>query len=739
MAGFVRRFLFDPGLEELTAIEGVVIIDREPPASITGVGTGTAHIVGEFEKGPFADPVEVASGGDFLTTFGGFGFEYAGVPSQNPSARARLADGAIVNEFWNGNGFIALANKRFRRLIVTRVDTSVGEVSFTRLACLEGSPNPTFDLEPGEILDFDIGAGTVTATFTATAAALASAVGTYPTTFTGGESMTLLIDDGTSKQVGPVTVVFQATDQTQADVINRINAALGYTAAVDSGGNVTTITGRVRGSDGEVRVTAVSGAIVTTATGFSVSSAAGTGNVADIDQVTVTEVDAVVNAASASVNASRNADGNLQLCNTGTPGTGTLEVEATTTATGLGFTLGATADAAAGEDGVLTAGSRVRNVGGDEWVTMQDVTIAADDAGPYTVKIRPATDDGTQAAAGVGTIITSVDADTFSVTNLLPVSEALSEAAIDALYVLALAETKKLNGVQRETNIIWSARQSNAIRSQLRTNALDASANGGRGRRSLIRPPLSTTTRTIARGTSQPGVGAYRDQRVGYCFPGVATFIPQIALRGTAGGDGFTDNGIVDVGFDSFVASIFSQLPPEENPGQETTFTTGIVSLELNNPDVQDLDITDYRNFRASGIMAPRIDNVPIIQSGVTSVDPAVQPNLRNQNRRAMADFIQDTLAERMKPFTKQLATRSRRAQILGEITEFLSSLLSADNPDLQRIDSFVVDGITGNTPSSLAAGVFRVIIKVRTLPSLDVIVLDTEIGESVQITEQAA
>jgi hypothetical protein len=58
--GFIRRFLFDPGNAELTAIEGVVVIDREPPASITGVGSGAVLVVGEFENGPFAAASGVA-------------------------------------------------------------------------------------------------------------------------------------------------------------------------------------------------------------------------------------------------------------------------------------------------------------------------------------------------------------------------------------------------------------------------------------------------------------------------------------------------------------------------------------------------------------------------------------------------------------------------------------------------------------------------------------------------------
>jgi hypothetical protein len=48
MPGFIRRYLQDPGLAELTAIEGVVIIDREPAASISGTGSGTVCLVAEF-------------------------------------------------------------------------------------------------------------------------------------------------------------------------------------------------------------------------------------------------------------------------------------------------------------------------------------------------------------------------------------------------------------------------------------------------------------------------------------------------------------------------------------------------------------------------------------------------------------------------------------------------------------------------------------------------------------------
>ena len=48
---FIRRFLSDPGLATLVEIEAVNILDLEPPASITGVGSGKAQKYGK----PFLD------------------------------------------------------------------------------------------------------------------------------------------------------------------------------------------------------------------------------------------------------------------------------------------------------------------------------------------------------------------------------------------------------------------------------------------------------------------------------------------------------------------------------------------------------------------------------------------------------------------------------------------------------------------------------------------------------------
>lgn len=738
-AGFIRRFTSTPTFAELTAIEGVVIVDRDAPQQIGGISTGTTLIIGEFENGPFNTPTEVLGGTDLLNQFGGFGYTYADVVANNPSARARKADGAISFEFWNGNGFINLANKTFSRLIVMRVDTSVGSVEFSRLAFLLGGSQFTYDLATGQTLVFSVdGGGPLVATFTGVPATQNSAAGVYPSTFVGGETISYIIDDVA------YTTTFFAGDQTQNQVIARLNATTGYPAFINAGGNITSINGLIGGTDGNVQITAVSALLVTTATGFAAGAAVpGTGNVGNIDQVTVTEANTIVSAATAAaVTVDRDAGGFIRATNVSTPATGTLEITVASTADGFGFTEGDVNDAAVGEAGTIPAGTRVQTAGGTEWVTMQDVAVAEDDAGPYSVKIRPGLDDGTVLGTGASTVVVvpfPIALGAFSVTNPQVVSAALSESAIDAAYVLSIGKTNNVKSVAQETNLMFSARQSNAIRSQLRQTALDASDEGCFGRVAFICPPLSTTTRAMARSTTtQPGVGAYRSQRVVYAYPGARTFISQIATRGLAGGAGFTADGLIDVHYDSWEASTCSQLNPEENPAQLTTTQLGIVDIETGNPDVQDLTIADYKAFKAAGIAALRINGGDVfIQSGVTSVDPVLLPNQKNISRRRMADFIEDSLSTPLNAVVKQLATDVRRASIVSICDGFLSSLRSKDNPANQRIEDYLVDGKTGNTPSQLAAGIFVVILQVRLLPSLDVIVLDVTAGETVTIQTQ--
>jgi len=763
-----------------------------------------------------------------------------------PCAVSRKADGALVGENWNGNAFVQLSGKQFARLLVCRVDTSVGSVQFSRLAFVEGGASFRYALTTGQILSIDVGAGFTSATFTGTVATHTSSAGTYNTGFAGGETLVLGYDGQPN-----FTVTFLAADQTIDQVVARINTYAGFTFAAKQTSTTFSLTGLQGGTGGQVRVVSGSGSVLTTL-GLTATTYSGAGNVANIAAVMPSEIALVVQAAVANTKVEQNSSGALRISNTGT--SGFIAIGSGTTASALGFMAGqfatsngqavlqsstgtfgsianndtltfsidgtqytatfvvpgdttltavvarinttvgktvaftdgassfyitgstpggsvAIISASSGAvltnlglvvgtttgvlppQGVLPAGTVIQVPNGAIFVTMQSLTFAngiptlpgqaanttLPASGPWSIKVRHAVDDGTGLGTGAGTItqVTNApDIGAFSVVNPQIISAALTESQIDAQYTAALNATLDINSVAKQANIVWSARQSNTVRKQLKVNALSASGNGCFGRMAVIRPPLGTTKSNAMSTTAEPGVGAYRDQRVIYCYPGFNTFVPLIAQRGTAGGAGFNATGNVDVGSDGFMASILSQLPPEENPGQETSFTVAVNSLETS-ANVQGFQIGDYINFKAAGVAAARMDDgVAIFQSGVTSVDPAVNPGLVRISRRRMADFIQDSVAIRAKAYGKRLSTVARRLSLASEIRQFMLTLLSPQNPAFQRINGFTVDPKKANTPQSLALGMYRIILNVQTIASLDSIVIQTTVGEQVQVNE---
>lgn len=751
--GFTQRFTYDPGNGVITRIEGVTIIDREPPESIIGVGTGTACIVGEFENGPFGVATEVTSYTGLKSQFGAFGYTYAGQVGQNPCARQRFADSAATPEYWNGNGAVQLSNKAFSRLLIMRVNTSQGSAQFTRQANLVGGNLFRYGLVSGEHLDVSVdGAAAVSCAFTGVAATVTSGAQTY-SAIVAGDTLALGAD---AQQNFAVT--FLASDVTQAAVVARINQYAGFNFAAVVSGTTIAFTGLQAGTGGQVRVVGGS-AIAAGKLNLTVATTAGTGNVANIAQVAPSEINTVVNTALVTAKVELLSTGYLRIYRiSAAPATDSISVASTSTAT-FGFPVGVTDAASTGNAGIIPAGTVVQNAGGTLlYVTMQDVSVtataiagtSASGAGPYPVPVRAAQDDGTQTGVGgVGLIdvvssATPITLDSFAVVNPLAIAGALTENQIDAAYANAIAATLNSADVSHDINILWSARQSNTTRTQLKSNTQTAGDGGGvgvLGRIAIVRPPIGTLEASAVSNVAQPGVGAYRYERVVYTWPQVTTYVANIAAIGIAGGTGFTANGIVTVGADGWMASICSQLNPEENPGQLTSFTGNVTGLEPGLNGGVSLELGDYIALKAAGIAAPKMTSgAMIFQSGVTSVSPIAYPAFAPIHRRRMADYIQDSIAAAMDPYVKKLMTLARRQAIVGAIKQFLIGLLSPTNLNSQRIAGYYVDAKTPNlapaggvAPTQL--GIFRVIILVTTLPSLDDIVLDTTIGDSVVIT----
>ncbi len=330
-------------------------------------------------------------------------------------------------------------------------------------------------------------------------------------------------------------------------------------------------------------------------------------------------------------------------------------------------------------------------------------------------------------------------------TSTVQAPNAASDATIDALYAPCFDAllTDDLPG--REVNIVVPARTSTTIRSKQKSHVLSASAQGI-GRITIDSPPLNKgsggsyaqygTSDVI--GDGDPGVGYARDERVVYCWPGAQTFIPEAVNFPLKGADNFLhSDGYLDQTLNLWMASLLSNLPPERNPGQGSAPVPQVMAPILGfQRGISGLGMNDYVQFRQKGIAALRIDRAvgPIFQSGITT---SLISGMKNINRRRMADFIEDSLSQRYNQFAKQPLTNGLKDAIVGETVAFLDDLLSPNNPASQRINGYIVDEKSGNTPDMEAKGVFVVISKVRTLATADFIVLQAEIGEGVNITVQ--
>jgi hypothetical protein len=319
-------------------------------------------------------------------------------------------------------------------------------------------------------------------------------------------------------------------------------------------------------------------------------------------------------------------------------------------------------------------------------------------------------------------------------------TNAPNSAGIDATYSGALDAFLFDEVPASEVAHIWAARKSATIRTKLRSHVLAASESGV-GRTASIAPELDQTPSTVlttVTSDADPGVGANRDERVFYDWPPVKTFIPEAVGKFIRRADGSTGtDGIVDTTCDAWMSTIMGNLAPERNPGESSAITRRVLAPCLGNATaVPPLDINAWKLLRLRGIAGIRFDKTvgAVFQSGVTT---SLVPGQKNINRRKMADFIEDSLAAALKPFAKLPLSEQFKDGVLGMADDFLTSLLSPDNPAAQRISGYILDGKSGNTPESEAKGIYVIVVKVRTLATADFIVIQAEIGEGVVVTAE--
>lgn len=314
-------------------------------------------------------------------------------------------------------------------------------------------------------------------------------------------------------------------------------------------------------------------------------------------------------------------------------------------------------------------------------------------------------------------------------------ANAANSALMDTRYQTAIDATLNDEYPSRDINIIVSARKSSTIRNKLRSNVLVASERG-LTRRTILSPQVNQATLATVLGSGDPGVGANRSDRCDYSWPGVRTSIPEAVGFSLATSDAkTTDDGILDVTADTWLASVEANLPPERNPGQAAPPVPSLMAPVLAFArGMPKLGMPEYTQLRAAGVCAPRFDKTagPIFQSGVTT---SLVSGEKNIFRRRMADFIQDSISARLVQLCKLPLTEALKDSEVAEVVSFCEELLSRDNPAAQRIADYEIDDRSGNTAAREAQGIFVIITRVRLTPTQDFIVIQSEIGEGVVIS----
>ena len=685
MAGFIRRYGYFPGTEVITQIEGVIIVDAPPPGSVQGVATGVVAVVGEFAD--MTSAVAVDAAGNITTKI---------VPMEVFGSKDLIDKAGGFDETlgeWGisyGNGFAALRNKAFSRLVVVPINlcSARGVRVWRQLpVCKSQSDTNGITVTSSTVVEagreFRAGAGRMRLGARVVFTALEPiAQGTGGAFSNGGSAPTQNFTIGGGGDWSLIARPDGSIGARKGDII-----VIGY----NSGGVIAPT-----GLGGTYRVAADAAS----ASPLSIEKLDGTNFTTTVQTNIPWRLHESSDADSAPVRVPGSAQPGGYAINDA--GGFTVPVRPLTTSTG------------STSDGSWGSGTQLQPA----------VAAPAADGGSWDPL------SGLAARTFIGSTLTF----TAAVQGINPASH----AALDAQYATAIDTLLADKPPARDVNLIFAARKSQVIATKLKSHAAEASSRGI-GRMAIISPTLAVQSPTAVGADSYPGVGGNRAEGIVYAWPGAQTFMQEAVGFRLRTADGLTTiDGIIDDPFDGWIASLLSNLPPERNPGQAASpvpeIFAPILGLQRGAPD---MGMPEYTFLRTKGIAALRIDRTTgaIIQSGITTSLVSGQKNI---NRRRFSYFIEDSIAQRLVQYSKLPMGSKLRDGASGECVAFCEELLSPDNPDAQRCAEYQVDDKSGNTQNLAAKGIHVIIVRVRMTPTADFIVLQAEVGDNVVIRRSA-
>ena len=252
--------------------------------------TAVAGFIGVADRGPIGAATLVTSWTEYVEKFGGYNAnsDMALAVAQFFREGGKYAWIVRVVHYSDVDGAtVATAAKGAVTLQTAAASASAGAVISSNSATFELASGDTLEV----LVDTAIPGTEETATITAVAA-VETCVSTETFALSNAETLTVQIDGGSTQTVTFLTGSFSAIGAATAEEVAAvINAGLIGASCTVIGGNTVRITSDVLGTSSKVQIT---GGTSNAALGFPVDLNTGTGNVADVANVTGAELKTII-------------------------------------------------------------------------------------------------------------------------------------------------------------------------------------------------------------------------------------------------------------------------------------------------------------------------------------------------------------------------------------------------------------------------------------------------------------
>lgn len=666
-SGFVRRFPYMPPDETIRAIEGVVIVDNAPPGTIEGVGTGCVCAVGEFTDCSYAiqadalgvitsspRPVEVFGGQDLIDKVGGWDETLGKFGAEC------------------GNGFAALRNKTFVRLVVVPVDV------------VTPGSGSCYGTRYWRELPTNISATNANPIVPVAAAAIEA----------GRE-----FRSGANRVRVAKRVVFSNAPAYLSALDGAVtNAAAAATQTFDAASGDFVVNGVMVGDLLVVgSLNAPSGANLTNAGTYRITA------ITDADTLVVEKLDGTNFAWTTGTALAWRIHPAAAGDSAGSVGTASVALSGVAGYVVPARPLTATVAAAT----LLTPAVAPAANSGSAWDTLAGLTGRTHPSGTLTydanVHAPNAANNSTLEARYTAAILATMD----------------DNDPAGSINIIVAARKSSTIRTQLRAHVLEASARGLTRRTILAPSLVTQSVDTACGNAD----PGVGANRSERVDYAWPGGRTYVPEAVNFSVAGADGLLYT---------DGVMDDPC-DFWLASVESNLPPERNPAQAAEPVPTILSRLLGYQRTTSPIR-LSQPEYTRMRAAGVVGLRVDRIlgPQFQSGVTTSLVAKEKNIL---RRRMADYIQDSITQYLAPIVKLPLTQRFKDSCEAVVVGFMRGLLSPDNPAAQRIDGYTVDVKNGNTPNGLAKGIFVIKGDARLTPTGDFLVLSSDISETTVVT----